>query len=73
MLSRSLKIMPSLRLKMSDKYFQSPQLLNLSSRKRSCVYQYGLVLITTCEYINNINDYTSIAQTHYRKFVYNFF
>jgi hypothetical protein len=31
--------------------------LNLSSRKRSCVYQYGLVLITTFEYINNINDY----------------
>ena len=44
-----------------------------SSRKGSCVYQYGLVLITTCEYINNINDYTTIAQTQYRKFVYNLF
>jgi hypothetical protein len=32
-----------------------------------------LVLITTCEYINNINDYATIAQTQYRKFVYKFF
>jgi hypothetical protein len=55
---------------MSRKYFQSPQLLklNLSSTKRSFVYQYGPVLITTCEYINNINEYTTIAQTQYRKF-----
>jgi hypothetical protein len=81
MLSRSLKIMPSLRLKMFLQHSHACQAnisnplsyLNLSSRKRSCVYQYGRVLITTCEYINNINDYTTIAQTQYRKFVYKFF
>jgi hypothetical protein len=81
MLSRSLKIMPSLRLKMFDNtvmsgnYIQSPQLhkLNLSSRKRSFVSSMVQCRITTCEYINNINEYTTIAQTQYRKFVYNFF
>jgi hypothetical protein len=57
---------------MSGKYFQFLRYLNLSRRKRSCVYQYGLVLITTCEHINIINDYTTIAQTEYRKFVYIF-
>ncbi|CAB4032311.1 Hypothetical predicted protein, partial [Paramuricea clavata] len=39
--------------------------LNLSSRKRSCVYQYGLVLITTCEYINNINDCSNSTSNMY--------
>ena len=61
---------------MSGKYISNLlSYLKLSSRKRSCVYQYhGLVLSTTCEYINIINDYTTIgiAQTQYRKFVYIF-
>jgi hypothetical protein len=43
------------------------------------VVVYGLVKITTCEYINNIKNYTTklfwiehftIAQTQYRKFLY---
>ena len=71
MLSRSLKILTTQSCQANISSLLS--YLNLSSRKRSCVYKYGLVLITTCEYINNINDYTTIAQTQYRKFVYIYF